>query len=122
MGPYSTRINSIMIYSIRDLISPFSGGIYSIRVLVYKDLFYRGSHKPLLYRDVFDMGPLLYKHQFHGDIFDKGSHKPIFYRIYRGFILWGSILQGSILRGAYSISINFKGIFSIGAVFYRDLF
>lgn len=122
MGPNSTRIYYIMIDSIRDLISPFSGGIYSIRVLVYRDLFFGESHKPLFYRDVFDMGPLFYEHQFYGNIFDKGSHKPIFHKIYRSSIQWGSILEGSILRGACSISNNSMGICSIGALFCRDLF
>ena len=70
---------SIWIYSLRDLISPYSIRVCSIVAPFYGDLLY----KDLFYRDL-----------FYKDLFYNGSHKPHFYRdsLNIGFILWGSIL------------------------------
>ena len=71
--PHSIRINSIRIYSISDLISPYSMEIHSIRALCYGDLLFKiysigiFSEKIYFIR-IYSLGALLYKDQFYRDL------------------------------------------------------
>ena len=71
IGPYSIRIDSIEIYSLMDLTSPLSVGVHSKGARFCRDLYKKGSHKPLFYRDLFYKA-LFYGDPFHKDLFCRG--------------------------------------------------